>query len=77
METSEGYRYLSLHYICGVTTYFIYDENGKEMISDTLKDTNLSNDLYEVMKGQEASDLNEVLLDYVLGDLFIQKSECY
>lgn len=73
METSKGYRYLSLHYIGGVTTYFIYDENGKEMISDTLKDTNLSNDLYEVMKGQEASDLNEVLLDYKLGDLSFKK----
>ncbi len=73
METSEGDRYLSLHYIGRVTTYFIYDENGKEMISDTLKDPNLSNDLYEVMKGQEASDLNEVLSDYVLGDLSFKK----
>ena len=74
METAEGDRYLSLHYKDGVTTYFIYDENGKEIISDALKDSNLSNDLYELIKDQEVSDLNEVLSDYILGDLSFKKA---
>ena len=73
METAEGDRYLSLQYKDGVTTYFIYDDNGKEMISDTLKDSNLSNALYELVKGQKVSDLNEVLSDYKLGDLSFKK----
>ena len=74
METADGERYLSLHYKDGVTVYFIYDENGKEMISDTLKDSSLSNGLYGLMKDQEVSDLNEVLSDYKLGDLSFKKA---
>lgn len=74
METAEGDRYLRLYYKDGVTVYFIYDENGKEMISDTLKDSSLSNGLFGLMKDHEASDLNEVLSDYKLGDLSFKKA---
>ena len=74
METAKGACYLIIHYKDGATTYFIYDENGKEMISDILKDSNLSNGLYELMNRQDVTNLNEVLSDYILGDLSFKKA---
>lgn len=74
METAAGNRYLSIHYKDGATTYFIYDENGKEMISDILKDSNLSNGLYELMNSQDVTNLSKAISNNKLGNLSSKKA---